>query len=67
VINDCLTNNKIIATKIKQNKPTNLLVEQTWEAILGCEWELLPNWMNLHEVLVGRRAHHTRIEDACMH
>ncbi|KAH9017009.1 hypothetical protein EDB85DRAFT_2279772 [Lactarius pseudohatsudake] len=56
VINERLTNDKIIATKVKRNATTMQSVDSTWKAVLSREWDLPPNWMIRSEVLVGRRA-----------
>jgi len=52
-INTRLTDDKIIATKIKQNKGFTNLVVNTWEHVLSNERDLPNNWINLREVLVG--------------
>jgi len=52
-INIRLTDDKIIATKIKHSKGFTNLVVNTWEHILSKERDLPNNWINLHEVLVG--------------
>ncbi|KAH9008164.1 hypothetical protein EDB83DRAFT_2211893, partial [Lactarius deliciosus] len=49
-INERLTNDKIIATKVKRSKAMMLSVDSTWKAALSREWELPPNWMILSEV-----------------
>ena len=52
-INTRLTDNKIIATKLKRNKGFTNLVVSTWEHVLKKERDLPNNWINLREVLVG--------------
>ena len=49
-INSRLTNNKITALKIKQNKGFTRLVVNTWEKVLTKERDLLNNWISMHEV-----------------
>ena len=55
-INKRLTEDKIIATKIKHNKPTIQKVEATWEGVLKKTWDLPNEWIYHREFLVGRRA-----------
>jgi len=54
-INTRLTNDKIIAQKIKRNKGFTKLVENTWEKVLTNERDIPNDWTNVHEVLVGSR------------
>ena len=56
VINSRLTEDKIAASKIKRNKGFTVLVSNTWEKVLSKENDVLNNWINMHEVLVGSRA-----------
>jgi len=63
IINVRLTSDKIIATKIKrENKFTNL-VKSTWRPLLIKDGPLPHNWINNHEVLVGRRPRYAPIEE----
>ena len=55
VINSRLTNDKITASKIKQNKGFTRLVVNTWENVLTKERDLPNNWISMHEILVGSR------------
>ncbi|KAH9017934.1 hypothetical protein EDB85DRAFT_1874175, partial [Lactarius pseudohatsudake] len=55
LINRRLINDKIIATKIKRNPKTKNLVKLTWKDMIHPEPP--PNWLNIREVLVGRRPH----------
>ncbi|KAH8978485.1 hypothetical protein EDB92DRAFT_1821511 [Lactarius akahatsu] len=66
-INERLTNDKIIATRIKRNGAMMMSVDSTWKAALSREWELPPNWMTDSEVLVGRRARNVRSRDEHVH
>jgi len=59
-INERLTIDKIMATRIKRNQEYTKLVINIWEKALEKEEELLPNWIVCSEVLVGRTAWHTR-------
>jgi hypothetical protein len=54
-INKRLTDDKIIATKIKRNKTTMKRVIDTWEEVLKIEGEPPTQWVYNGEVLVGRR------------
>ncbi|KAH9178023.1 hypothetical protein EDB89DRAFT_1844183, partial [Lactarius sanguifluus] len=67
VINERLTNDKIIATRIKRSKAMMQSVDGTWKAALSREWELPPNWMIHSEVLVGRSARSVRTFDDHVH
>lgn len=53
-INERLTIDKIQVTTIKRNEGFTKLVVKTWEQALEKECELLINWINNSEVLVGR-------------
>jgi len=44
----------VTATKIKQNEKFTRTVIETWEMTLKKEKEILVNWMQISEVLVGR-------------
>jgi hypothetical protein len=55
-INERLTTNKIMATKIKCDNGFTTLVVNTWEQALEKQRGLPMNWINLSEVLVGRTA-----------
>ena len=55
-INKRLTNNKIMATRIKRDDRFTNLVVNTWEPTLEKERALPPNWIKHSEVLVGRTA-----------
>ena len=55
-INKRLTEDKIIATKIKRNRTTIRKVEATWEGVLKKTWDLPNEWIYQREFLVGRRA-----------
>jgi len=54
-INARLTNNRITATRIKREKGFTNLIVNTWEQVLNKTGDLPNNWLNNHEVLVGRR------------
>jgi len=56
VINLRLTEDKIATSKIKRNKGFTILVSNTWEKVLSKENDILNNWINMREVLVGSRA-----------
>jgi hypothetical protein len=58
-INIRLTDDKVIATKIKQDKISIDLVKQTWEKVLQKNTTLPHDWVNNREVLVGRRVRRT--------
>jgi hypothetical protein len=55
-INERLTTDKIMATKIKRDNAFTTLVVNTWEQALEKQGGLPVNWINLSEVLVGRTA-----------
>jgi ribonuclease HI/exonuclease III len=55
VINRRLTEDKIIATKIKRDKAHRLKAKNTWEAVLRKEGEIPDQWIHHPEVLVGTR------------
>ena len=55
-INRRLTEDKIIATKIKRSKNTTNKVKGTWEGVLSKTWTLPDEWLEHREFLVGRRA-----------
>ena len=57
VINQRLTEDRIIATVVKRGTPLIQLVEATWEAALKKTSDLPIEWINNREVLVGRRVH----------
>ncbi|KAH9952312.1 hypothetical protein BC827DRAFT_1104486, partial [Russula dissimulans] len=46
IINARLTNNKITATKVKQNKRFSRLVENTWEQVLRKEGDIPDDWLH---------------------
>ena len=54
-INKRLTDDKIIAAKIKRDKSTTKWVRDTWEKVLKMEGEPPTQWVYHSEVLVGRR------------
>ncbi len=54
-INIRLTDDKIIATKVKRDKASTRLVKDTWEQLLAKDTELPSDWLYSREVLVGRR------------
>jgi ribonuclease HI len=56
VINARLTDDKIIATKIKRGEETNRKVRHTWEHVLKKQMDLPRDWIASPEVLVGSRA-----------
>jgi hypothetical protein len=64
-INVKLTDDKIVATRIRQNDGFTTLVVNTWEQALNNEKELPPNWLNHSEVLVGRTASALKPSSAC--
>lgn len=64
-INTRLTEDKIIATKVKQDEKSLHRVKETWEPALRRSAELPHNWAHNREVLVGRRAQHLALE-GCM-
>jgi ribonuclease HI len=55
VINSRLTEDKIVASKIKRNKGFTNLVVNTWEHVLSRERDLPNEWIQRREVLVGSR------------
>ena len=56
MINSRLTDDKIIASKIKRNKGFTNLVINTWEKVLSKDRDLPNEWIHMREVLVGSRA-----------
>ncbi|KAI0249653.1 hypothetical protein BJV78DRAFT_1225127 [Lactifluus subvellereus] len=61
-INARLTDDKILATKIKQDNPDKKsaqTVKSTWEHVLRKNTDLPDDWITSREVLVGRRTRHT--------
>ncbi|KAI0245006.1 hypothetical protein BJV78DRAFT_1270683 [Lactifluus subvellereus] len=57
-INARLTNDKILATKIKRDNPDKKsaqTVKSTWEHVLRNNTDLPDDWITSREVLVGRR------------
>jgi hypothetical protein len=50
-----LTNDKIMASKIKRDKKSIQKVTDTWEYVLRKEMDLPHGWIASREVLVGRR------------
>ena len=56
VINRRLTEDKLVATRIKRTKHHTRLIEATWEDLLKKNPNLPENWIQDCEVLVGRRA-----------
>lgn len=54
-INKRLTEDKIIATKIKRDKTSKQKVRSTWEALLKKTWELPNEWIRNRVFLLGRR------------
>jgi ribonuclease HI/exonuclease III len=61
-INVRLTDDKIIATKVKRDKKSTWTVKNTWEHVLQNQMDLPPDWISRHEVLVGRRARAQPVE-----
>ena len=55
-INQRLTEDKLVATKIKRTKHYTRLIEATWQDLLRRNLNLPENWIQNREVLVGRRA-----------
>jgi hypothetical protein len=55
VMNRRLTEDRIIATKIKRDKESERKVRHTWEAVLRKSQDLQDGWIQDREVLVGRR------------
>ncbi|KAI9454686.1 hypothetical protein BJY52DRAFT_1122572, partial [Lactarius psammicola] len=62
-INRRLTDDKITATKIKQDPPFTRLVEATWGDALKKSSDLPDRWIHNREVLVGRSAYRIRAID----
>ena len=58
VINTRLTDDKIIATKIKRDEKSKRKTRNTWEHILRKQGDLPNDWITSREVLVGRGARH---------
>ncbi|KAI0246163.1 hypothetical protein BJV78DRAFT_1257323 [Lactifluus subvellereus] len=61
-INARLTDDKILATKIKRDNPDKKsaqTVKSTWEHVLRKNTDLPDDWITSREVLVGRRTRHT--------
>jgi hypothetical protein len=58
-INRRLTDDKIIATKIKRERQFTQVVETTWEDALRKFSDLPDRWIENREVLVGRRTRRT--------
>ncbi len=54
-INTRLTDDKVIATRVKQDQTFTKRVTSTWEPILSVTADLPNNWLSNREVLVGRR------------
>ncbi|KAI0245188.1 hypothetical protein BJV78DRAFT_1140588, partial [Lactifluus subvellereus] len=57
-INARLTDDKILATKIKRDKKFTQIVKSTWEHVLRKTMDLPDDWITSREVLVGRRSRH---------
>jgi hypothetical protein len=57
-INARLTDDKIIATKIKRDEKSRRKTVNTWEHVLRNQGDLPNDWITHHEVLVGRGAWH---------
>ena len=58
-INARLTDDKIIATKIKRGKTSIKLVKSTWTKVLQKDSPIPHDWIHQREVLVGRRVRRT--------
>ncbi|KAI0247568.1 hypothetical protein BJV78DRAFT_1244253 [Lactifluus subvellereus] len=58
-INARLTDDKILATKIKRDKKSTQTVKNTWEHVFRKDADLPDDWITSREVLVGRRTRHT--------
>ena len=56
-INQRLTEDRITATKIKSDKTFTKQIKATWKDLLRKQSDLPDDWIQIHEVLVGRRAH----------
>ena len=54
-VNARLTDDKIMATKVKRGKTSIKLVQSTWEKALQKSSPIPRNWIYIREVLVGRR------------
>ena len=54
-INTRLTDDKVMATQVKQDQTFTKRVISTWEPILSVTVDLPNNLLSNHEVLVGRR------------
>jgi hypothetical protein len=50
-----LTNDRMMASKIKRDKKTLQKVRDTWENVLRNQMDLPNDWITSCEVLVGRR------------
>jgi hypothetical protein len=59
VINRRLTEDRMIAIKIKRDQFHLQRLENTWEAVLSKDGDLPPRWTHQEEVLVGTRARGT--------
>ena len=59
VINRRLTEDRMIAIKIKRDRFHLQRLENTWEAVLSKDGDLPPQWTHQEEVLVGTRARGT--------
>ena len=57
-INTRLTDDKIIATRIKRDEKSERKVRNTWEHVLRKQEDLPDDWITSREVLVGRGARH---------
>ena len=55
VINMRLADDKVMATRVKQDQTFTKWVTSTWEPILLVNTDLPNNWLSNHEVLVDRR------------
>ncbi|KAI0246037.1 hypothetical protein BJV78DRAFT_1258250 [Lactifluus subvellereus] len=58
-INTRLTDDKILATKIKCDKKSIQTVKNTWEHVLRKNADLPDDWITSREVLVGMRTRHS--------
>ncbi|KAI0250625.1 hypothetical protein BJV78DRAFT_1217460 [Lactifluus subvellereus] len=63
-INARLTDDKVLATKIKRDnrdpdKKSAQTVKSTWEHVRRKNMDLPDDWITSREVLVGRRTRHT--------
>ncbi|KAI0256387.1 hypothetical protein BJV78DRAFT_1171753 [Lactifluus subvellereus] len=62
IINARLTDDMILATKIKRDNPdkkSTQTVKSNWEHVLRKNTDLPNDWITSREVLVGRRTRHT--------